>query len=57
MFDLKADDFDDLRESLSPENRSLVFAIESITKERDLLRQKIDSMQREHLNQTLGKFA
>jgi len=57
LFDLKADDFDDLRESLSPENRSLVFAIESITKERDLLRQKIDSMQREHLNQTLGKFA
>ena len=57
MFDLKADDFDDLRESLSPENRSLVFAIESISKERDLLRQKIDSMQREHLNQTLGKFA
>ncbi len=56
LFDLRAEDFDDLRESLAPENRSLALIIESVTKERDVLRQKVESMQRDHLNQTLGKY-
>ena len=55
LFDLKAEDFEDLRESLAPENRPLALMIESVSKERDMLRLKVESMQREHLNQTLGK--
>ena len=42
LFDLRAEDFDDLRESLAPENRSLALIIESVTKERDALRQKVE---------------
>ena len=56
LFDLKAEDFEDLRESLAPENRPLALMIESVSKERDMLRLRVESMQREHLNQTLGKL-
>jgi len=44
LFDLKANDFDDLRESLNPENRNIVTALEAVTKERDSLRKRIDHL-------------
>jgi hypothetical protein len=44
LFDLKAEDFEDLRESLAPENRPLALMIESVSKERDMLRLKVESM-------------
>ena len=49
LMDLQAEDFEDLRMSIGPEQKSI---LDQVTYERDQLKLKIDAMQRDHLNQT-----
>jgi hypothetical protein len=48
--DLDANSLEDLRMSLNPENQNIGVLLEKVTKERDLLKYKIEVIQREHLN-------